>query len=553
MPTLVVIGGPDAGKKFFFARSAVLGRGAEADVALSDPQVAARHARVFHREGDPFLRTLFGNHGVSVGGRPVKDESPLSQGDLIALGGTALIFSEDERIDVPETLGKDEAESLARSTRFRHAHKPQSRAIDLLTLGGEAAAQKVGSLLDFSRAIGSLDAEEAIYKALLEFIFENFESDRATVMTFDPFKRGFRVAAKRSRAAGAKAVQKPISRAILREVYRTKDFLLLEDAREDSRFDTSQSVVAQEIRSVMAAPLMARDEMLGMVTVDSTTRAGVFKKQDLGFLGAAAMHAATAVERARLTAEVREKLLLENELQNAATIQQRLLPKGLTGRSDIEVTGLMIPARGVGGDYYDFVEKGGDVFVAIGDVSGKGTTAGLVMMMARTYFRSLVEMVDDPGEIVRRLNNYMVQDTASGSFMSFLLLKWTEGDAAMAASGAGHEHILHLDAATRTVTATAAGGMVLGIKTRPPGDTAVHSIPFAPGDTILLYSDGVTEAMVPGGRMYELHRLKDALFRNAEKTPAALAADILAEVRSLVGEAPQSDDITLVVLRRRGA
>ncbi len=550
MPKILVLQGPDAGKTFDVGRHALVGRAPRVHVKLTDPRVSRWHFQINHQEDGYLLEELFGRRPVSVAGDPVSGKSPLRHGDMIQLADTVLLFSEDETLDVPEDLLEGEEEALARITRYRS--KIQSVDTDLVELAGEPARQErlMRQVLHFSRLIGSLDEEPRIFASILDFIFEAVRAERATILLLSETRDRFRIVARRQRRPGADDMQASASRAILREVYRTRDQLLLEDAQDDERFDASQSVSDQHIRAVMAVPLVHKDEFLGAVVVDSTTRKGAFTKEDLNLLGVLAQHAATALERARLSQEVRVKILLEHEIELAGSIQQRVLPEELPHRKDVELFGTMIPAQGVGGDYYDFLEEGDDLYLAIGDVAGKGINAGLVMMMARTYFRSLVEVYEDPGDIVTSLDRHIASDTAANYFMSFLLARWRPGGDALEVCGAGHEHLLRYAGETREVSAHRAGGMVLGIASNPGKKREVQNVPFRAGDVILLYSDGVTEARNEKGDLFELHRLLDAFRSNAGLPLKTLVNNVLDQVQHFTAAHPQNDDITLLATRR---
>lgn len=550
MPKILVLQGPDAGKTFDVGRNAIVGRAPRVHVKLTDPRLSKWHFQI-HRLDDGYLvEELFGRRPVSVGGDVVSGKSPLRHGDVIQVADTVLLFSEDETLDVPEDLLEDEAAALARNTLYRG--KMRSTEMELADLAGTPAHHErlMRQVLHFSRMIGSLDEEPRIFEAVLDFIFEAFRADRATILLLAERRDRFRIVARRQRQPLAGELRATTSRAIVREVYRTQDHLLLADAQDDARFDASQSVSDQHIRAVMAVPMVHKDEFLGAVVVDSTTRKGAFAKEDLNLLGVLALHAATAIERARLSEEVKVKILLEHEIELAGSIQQRILPEELPHRKDVELFGTMIPAQGVGGDYYDFLEEGDDLYLAIGDVAGKGINAGLVMMMARTYFRSLVEVYEDPGDIVTRLDGLVARDTAANYFMSFLLAKWRPGGDRLAVCGAGHEHILRYAKDTHDVSAHPAGGMVLGIASGQGSPREVQTIPFRVGDVILLYSDGVTEAQDEEGRMFGLARLLDAFGRSAGNSLKTLVNDLLEEVQDFTLSHPQHDDITLLAARR---
>ncbi|MHC5040492.1 MAG: PP2C family protein-serine/threonine phosphatase, partial [Planctomycetota bacterium] len=154
-------------------------------------------------------------------------------------------------------------------------------------------------------------------------------------------------------------------------------------------------------------------------------------------------------------------------------------------------------------------------------------------------------------EIVTELNKHLIRDTMPGMFLTFLLLRWVPHPRRLLFCGAGHEHVLVLTPKKREVKAIMAGGMSLGISPKGGETYSEKAVPFEPGSVVLLYSDGVTEAMDPGLREFGLDRLKAALKKHGEKPVKDLVDSVLREVGHFTGTAPQGDDITLVAMRRK--
>ncbi len=240
---------------------------------------------------------------------------------------------------------------------------------------------------------------------------------------------------------------------------------------------------------------------------------------------------------------------LTQELELAQSIAEKMLPPNqlLLG---LDVVGKMVSASHVGGDYYDVFQQGQQAIICIGDVSGKGVPASMVMVMTRTFLHNQEIHDKTPMDILRAVNKMLHAGTEPGVFMSFLLLKWNAETQLLQCCGAGHEHFLIHRAMMQEVETIASGGNVLGLRDEMPGDFFEIEFELEPGDTVLLYTDGVTEAHNRASEMFELGRLESAFERHIIGSTKSLIEGVLDEVLEFVGDAPQHDDITLVALRR---
>jgi serine phosphatase RsbU (regulator of sigma subunit) len=321
--------------------------------------------------------------------------------------------------------------------------------------------------------------------------------------------------------------------------------------------DASLSMAQMELQSVMATPLREKNETLGLIYVDSKASVRDFDGSDLELFEALAGQAAIALQNAILYAQVKEKSRLESEIQIAAQMQQDMCPRKVPVLPGIDVYGTMIPAKEVGGDYYDFVEDphqpGKSLSLIIGDVSGKGLGSGIVAVMARCFLRSMITAygVESPSSLLSYLNVILSADLKPGMFMTMLMVVWDSQRKTVRYAAAGHEHIIVYRAKTRTAEAIVSGGRPLGLSAST-GPTADSELKLGSGDALVLYSDGVTEAMNTADEEFTLERLLEVVKSQGPSALAAahLAGSIADEVKSHVGTAEQSDDITLVVLRK---
>lgn len=415
------------------------------------------------------------------------------------------------------------------------------------------AAQCMEVLLKVSHAIAGKWQIRELLGEILDILLPSVAADRGTI-----FLTGSRPNTLRPVAAKTKEKFKtsPImaSRTILAEVLRTRDGILTQNAMEDTRFQAGLSIALQKIHAAICVPLVGKGEkVLGIIHVDTLRCSCAFDEGDLKLVTAIAMQAAMALENALLLSQLEDKKRMEQELQIASDIQKRLLPESVPQVPGLEAYGVMIPAREVGGDYYDFVlsEDGKSLYICVGDVSGKGIPAGLVMVMARCFFRSCIARSDNPRQIICEVNRLLIANARRGIFMSAILLRWDTQKHMLSWAGAGQEHLLVYRAQTKTCEKIMTGGVVLGLKEKADRYFNEQELPLAPGDSVLLYSDGVTESRNHRQEMFELPRLVQAVQRHGHRPASDLCQAILQEVKRFGGNTEQHDDITLVALTRQ--
>jgi sigma-B regulation protein RsbU (phosphoserine phosphatase) len=251
------------------------------------------------------------------------------------------------------------------------------------------------------------------------------------------------------------------------------------------------------------------------------------------------------------TTAARERLL--GELKVARRIQSDMLPRPTAGGpgEGFELGATLVPARAVGGDLFDHFRDGTRVFTLVGDVSGKGIAAALFMARTRTVFEAAAERTFDPGAILEQVNRSLCRDNASGMFVTAVIgvLDLVSGEVALAL--AGHDPPVLVPAQGPPRQVSAQGGRVLGLIEAP--DFPVNRLTLAPGDALVLFTDGVSEAQDLSGGFFGVERIEAAVAATQQEPAPAVTGKLLQAVRDFAGEAPQSDDITILTLRRLGA
>lgn len=600
MPRLIVIEGPRSGDSFRLGPENFLGY-QDGAFAVS-PRQDLRQVVGYIRGGpDRFeLRNAGPPERILVNGEGVR-QSPLQHGDLISIADALLIFDSDDSEASEGNVGHGatgvggygpgpgptgpghpmfpgvpgpqdslrigsfrpgEASDMLLGTvsirrediqreniNYRQKHYEDHDAV----LHEIQDAKRIRTLFQASAKLSTILDLDRLLAELLDVIFEALPADRGSILLFDEHNRRLRTVASRSRRGGDEKVK--ISKTIVKEVLRTKDTLLTTDAQSDQRLDMARSIVDEGIKSALCAPLVRGDRILGIIFLGTSESLRAFARDDCDLLTALAMQAAMALENARLIKEMGDRERMRHELNLASMIQKQLLPKRLPRSRFIEVYGKMIPAKEMSGDYFDFMDHEGDgsFHICIGDVSGKGLPAGLVMIMARSYFRPLTKAIRSPRQILAEANHLLHADTRRDVFMSALLLHWSDDEGRFTWSGAGHEHLIVYRARTRRTEAIKAGGCVLAAVRDADSIFQEHELVLEPGDALVLYTDGVTEAKNPAGEFFAQDSLAPVQ-RLVELYGHLSAKDLLEavlwELKQFINGAEQADDITVVTVKR---
>ncbi|TGK11791.1 GAF domain-containing protein [Leptospira fletcheri] len=282
----------------------------------------------------------------------------------------------------------------------------------------------------------------------------------------------------------------------------------------------------------------------------------LWSHEELDVLNAFAIQAGISIQNFNLFHQRAEKERLDREIEIARELQRSLLPRKVPGHSDYEFGGTMIPAIGVGGDYYDFITDPMDkeTYICIGDVSGKGVPAGLVMATVRTVIHSLVRRNPGTWEIISTVNTYLYQnyfkDSLSPRFMSLTMIHWNRVGHEFQFSGGGQGNILVYRASSEQIEEVPTGGIVLGIDPNVSEFENHGEFRLDIGDFFVMGTDGIWEALDVDGDRYETERLKDCILKNRKESLPVLFDKIVKDIKRFTGEQEQVDDITLVGLRR---
>jgi serine phosphatase RsbU (regulator of sigma subunit) len=325
--------------------------------------------------------------------------------------------------------------------------------------------------------------------------------------------------------------------------------LLVRDTALDEAFKSRDSIVGQQVQSVMAVPLQTSDRVIGLINVDSRSFARPITPDDLDLLTVLANVAAIRIENQRLALVEVQKQIISRDLEQAADIQRRLLPHQSPVVPGYEIAGHNLPCQTVGGDYFDFFPyDDGRIGLVLGDVSGKGMPAALLMTALKGGMQVLLgEPPSDVASVMTRLDRVVAANFPRNRFVSlfFGLLEPTSGD--LIYCNAGHNPPF-LVRASGSIERLPSCGTILGIF--PEIGYEVKTCRLERGDVLTLYSDGVTEENNPAGEEFGEDRLSQLLLEKGRGQAKDLVEGIRRAVLAWAAGASAADDVTVVVARR---
>ena len=424
----------------------------------------------------------------------------------------------------------------------------------------EALTQRrhLESLLSTTRAIGSVFVLDDLLSKVMDYALKVTGAERGFLLLYDD--KTNQLTLKLSNLTTSEVYLRGVpgsfsfeacklSLELIKEAEKAKD-VILASLESSSSLKIQSELKAYNVKQALAAYLTSRDKPIGILYLDNQLAGGTFGKQELELMQSFAVQASVSIENAYLVNSLVEQERLKQEMELGHNIQMALLPKVSPNVEGIRVSGLMLPAKEIGGDYYDFVpipEKN-NLVVVIGDVSGKGVGAGLLMSMVKATIHALSAEEESPKNILLRINKLLYQNIGAEKFMTLLYFIWRPQNRTLSYSSAGHEHIIIYRTAALSIEIIQSGGFMLGMMPGIDQFLEDQSIQLNSQDKIVLYTDGVTEARNPQEELFGLKRLTDLVFKYGHKPANELLGIIKQEVYTFISTREQYDDITLVVM-----
>jgi serine phosphatase RsbU (regulator of sigma subunit)/pSer/pThr/pTyr-binding forkhead associated (FHA) protein len=560
MPILKRVTGDAAGQIIELKNDVtVIGRSPECHIVLDPNGVSRRHAEI-RREGEIFyLADLRSRNKTKVNNAEVitGNDHRLQPGDRINICDVEFVY-----YTAPPREAAARDDNIMVVTEGDDLDDPNMHTLDASRSSALASAVrpevKLKAILEIARNLSSELKIDAVAPKILDSLVELFpQAERLFLMLIDPttkrlVRKAFKYRPGRRMPFGGAVpddeVPMSISRSLVNHVLGQKKAVLSQDAGNDKNLPTSASIADLKIRSVMCVPLLPPDNQpLGILQLDTSDRKQ-FHQDDLDVLAAVASQAAIAVQNASMHESLLERERLDRDLKLAEQVQKRFLPQSVPTVPGFEFFAHYHPTFEVGGDYYDFVTlPGGRTAVTLGDVSGKGIAAALMMAKFSGDTRYCIHTEDAPGAAATALNSLLLNAGIEEKFITLSLSVLDAERRRLTYSSAGHPPIL-VRRASGTVEELGddVAGLPLGIM--PETEYAQAETTLNPGDVVVVYSDGVTDPRNTREEIYDTRENRRLLKRLAESPgrPEAVGRSILQDIREFSIGHTQVDDITLI-------
>jgi phosphoserine phosphatase RsbU/P len=527
-----------------------IGRRETNDLRLAGSEVSRDHAVLVTANGKYLIRDRASRYGTYVNGEQVTERA-IVHGDRVRLGrtgGAEMVFL---------------IEDVAPIT-----------AVERSTTTAVGDLRQIAALLDGLRALGSGRVLDDVLSLVLDSAIDISGAERGFIMlssapsrpeaveTDAPEELEFKLARGRGRAT-LSGSSFATSRKIPEEVFRTGEPRLVADLLDGELANVHMGTVALGIRNVLCVPLRlvryldradagagsGEERRIGVLYLDSRDKGTLMSVSTRAALETLATEAAVAIENARLYRETMENARMEQEMRIAAEIQQALLPNSVRAGGFFAAAAASLPCRSIGGDFFDYVDlPDGALGFALGDVAGKGPPAALLSAMMQGMFAAQAASSDSPSQTIARVNLALYRRGIESRFVT-LMYGSLRPDGRLTYCNAGHNPPLVISRVgdVSTVRRLEQGGPIVGLFELASYDE--ETISLSPGDWLIIFTDGISEAMSAAGEEYGDDRIVACIEANAGLEPRALLDALFADVKAFARGTPQGDDITGMVLR----
>ncbi|MDA1056181.1 MAG: SpoIIE family protein phosphatase [Planctomycetota bacterium] len=577
MASLIVV---DQGKKTPYELkpgSNLVGRHPDCAIEVVQASVSGKHAAIHGENGEFFIEDIGSRNGTFVNKQQITTRTKLNHNDMVQFGDTVSKFEQPEAAPAPAAVATPSPVAIRLPTAPAPIAPVESaNTIDGAMFGtisldedteedanivGQMAGQgrfgildtnpeaKLKAVLEISNSLAGEVDLNALLPKILDTLFSIFTyADRGCILLKDA-KGEMVPKAMKHRREGEDATVR-LSRTIINKVLTDKCGVMSADASLDDAFSGSQSIADLKIRSMMCVPLLGLDSVpLGVLSIDSQNPLGQFGQEDLEILMTVAGQAALSYENARLMQSYAQKLKQDGEMVIAQTVQRALLPTKFPKVEGYEFYASYDSAQAVGGDYFDvFPMPDGKVVLSFGDVAGKGVPGALIMSRMSSCVQSTIRHVTDLEEAICAINDHMCDSAVEGRFVTYILAIVDPATHTFKLSNAGHMSpiIRRANGSVEQFDEDLVGPPI-GVVDGYPFESETKSL--EPGDLVVLFTDGVDEAMNFQDELYGGDRLLEFV-KNGPAKADELGKALLADVRSHANGRPQNDDITIMTFGR---
>ena len=542
MPILKVESGPFSGRAYEFDRTVVVGRDDQADLPLGHQTVSRQHAMLRWASRQCYIVDLDSANGTFVNGRRIAKPTALADGDLVVLGTIRVRFGTGEAPREPSgdrtTIAWTDRGVSAAETRAFPAYG--SSILAPAPPSEPASVEALARQLSFQEEFARMSCRRFDEPALLEFLVKGCfallpAARRVSILLANDDATRMLPAATRSREGPVPEIR--LSRTLIQHVVDQREAMLVDS--EDS-----------DAQSILCVPIVFDDRTLGVIHADAGSTAERFCETDLAMLVRAAGPVGLALAYTRLHAQEVEQEVLAHDMAIATKVQQQFLPQRMPSLDGYTFDVDFDPAAGVGGDFYDVLQLAPDVWcLGVGDVCGKGVSAALFAAKVGSDLRYQAIGETEPAAILQRVNRVICAGGQEDMFVTAVLATLHVSEGRLLVSSAGHPWPI-----VRRATGQTAG--IAGTSDAPLGvspDTVFHQREYvlSPGEIAVFFTDGLTEALDASGELFGEERLENAISAS-DGTPRHVVEVVRSCLDGFVGQAPQSDDRTLLCLRYDG-
>ena len=523
----------------------IIGRGTGCHVMLSGQTVSRHHSEIV-RHGESFvIGDLESRNGTWINGTKIQRPSTLADRDVIRIAGYDLTFH------VAPPVATEAMQLIVTEEQQDREHILSSLDTPSTEYSGALVRPevKLRVILEMSQKLRSSLSMEEVLPKILEMLFQILpQADHGSILLKGAESdRLIPKAVRNQRRQADESLR--ISRTLINRVFENGQAILLGDTLDDVPL-VSSSVQKLQMRSILCAPLLdQRQKPMGIIQVFTENRQHPFTQEDLDLLVSVAGTASIAVENARLHEELMEQERLKREVQIAKEVQQGFLPASLPEVPGYSFYAHYEAAHQVGGDYYGFMDLPNNrLAITVGDVSGKGIPAALLMAHLASDIRSAALVAADPAAALRLVRDSLSEAALGDKFITLLFMVLDKAQHTLSIANAGHwPPLLRSQDGTVEAIGEAETGLPLTCDVKADYEYRSLTIELGPGSLVLAYTDGVTEAMNHADEMFKRKRL-EAILKDAPSDPRRAGESVIDELRRFTTDRSQSDDITLLCI-----
>jgi len=423
-----------------------------------------------------------------------------------------------------------------------------------INISRAASREQLSVLYDAARAVASGNDLQSILDEILKIFTDQFKFDLCVIRILDEDRQTLTVRSQRGMTSEhfGESERDLTTETFIGETFLTNHVTLINDSDFISKPKTAKIILREKILSFAHAPIAIEGQPIGVLSAFSRTSKGIFTDEFVELFKSIAGQVGVAWRNAEQTDSLITAREQQRELAIAKNIQLGLLPTAVPSIPGVELGGVCIPAKEVGGDYYDYLVHGDDrLDLVIADVSGHNVGAALIMAEARTMIRSRSEQFKNPRLLLEELNRFFYDDLSQAElFITLFYLQYNLDTSRLTFASAGHSPTLLWQSKTKQCQRLDPEGLIIGVKKEFPYEE--ESLTLVAGDILLLYTDGLTEAENEQKELFGEDRLAELLKSNRDLHPQELISEIIEQIQLFTGHKNFQDDISLIIMKVTG-